>query len=480
MTNEETAQYTRAKALRLMMYFAAYPVRKCIDVFKKFFGAKEVDSTIYYYNWKEYMTSVFCCRTRMVSTWYDGGVWDDTIDMSFGDIIGSVRIAQPSEEEKVYETFLRIRERDKNMARYFVKWVSILCIRHHDRHYGSEIENTGAAPSFREPLIYVHIPKATVILNENDLLKHDIYDMFFSVSCTYGLLGDKRTSLYHNQTSIRGARTTFTAEEVSYQYVHSHRPDMSCDYPLSFENQCTGGNGTPLNQLVVSIKGYMRNRNVHELSKALTELFCINLKTYVGVESNAGGAYKHIDRLGTSSVNPVYRQYVKEQYTISSNFLDKMLEVNGKYHFVKFVASKTQITYGMTFTDIAFALSDLVYVTQKELSNVNPDWYVKAALAVDGNIVHIANNGYSIPSRMLESRASIVLNGKVYRFKEHEATTDRPRMRVLKQAYLETFFIQFISHVNKKLQKNETKQNQMHLSSTSDGESEVYVRTSTT
>lgn len=453
MTIEEATSYTRAKALRLMMYFAAYPVRKCIDVFRKFFGAKEVDSTIFYSNWKEYMLSVFCRRTRTVSSWYDGGTYDDTIDMSFNNILDSVRITTPSEQEKVYETFLRIREKDKEMARYFVKWISILCVRHDEGHYTSEIENTGAAPSFREPLIYVHIPKATVTLNENDLLKHDIYDMFFAVSCTYGLLGDKRTALRHNQTSISGARTTFTAEEVSYQYVHSHRPDMYTDYPLSFEPQCTGGNGTPLNQLVVSIKGYMRDRNVHELSKALTELFCINLNTYVGVESNAGGAYKHIDRLGTSSVNPVYRQYVRESQTISPNFLDKMLEMNNKYHFVKFVASKTQITYGMAFTDIAFALSDLVYVTQKELSNVNPDWYVKAALAVDGKIVHIANAGYSIPRHMFESHASITINSKVYRFKEHEATTDRPRMRVLKQGYLETFFIQFISHVNKKLQE---------------------------
>lgn len=453
MTIEEATSHTREKGLRLMMYFAAYPVRKCVDVFRKFFGAKEVDSTIFYSNWEEYMLSVFCRRTRTVSIWYDGGTYDDTIDMSFNEIIGSVQITTPSEQEKVYETFLRIREKNKDMARYFVKWVSILCIRHDDRYYNSEIERTGAAPSFREPLIYVHIPKATVTLNENDLLKHDIYDMFFSVSCTYGILGDKRTSLCHNQTSIRGARTTFTAEEVSYQYVHSHRPDMHIDHPLTFESQCTGDNSTPLNQLVTSIKGYMRDRNVHELSKSLAELFCINLKTYVGVESNAGGAYKHIDRLETSSVNPVYRQYVRKSNIISPEFLDKMLKMNNKYHFIKFVASKTQITYGMTFTDIAFALSDLVYVTQKELNKVDSDWYIKAALAVDGKIVHIANSRYSIPSHMFESQAAIVINGKEYRFKEHEATTNRPRMRVLKQTYFESFFIHFISHVNKKLQE---------------------------
>lgn len=453
MTNEEMESYTRAKALRLMMYFAAYPVRKCVDVFKKFFGAREVDSTIFYSNWKEYMLYVFCRNTRILSSWFDGSAYDDTVDMAFSDILNSVRITAPSDQEKVYETFLRIREKDKNMARYFVKWVSILCVRHDSDHYSSEIERTGSTPSFREPLIYVHIPKATVTLNENDLLKHDIYDMFFSVSCTYGILGDKRTSLHHNQTSIRGARSTFTAEEVSYLYVHSHRPDMNSEHPLAFDTQCTGGSSTPLNQLVYSIKAYMRDSNVHELSKALTELFCINLKTYVGVESNAGGAYKHIERLGASSLNPVYRQYIKETYSADQRFLDKMLEMNSKYHFVKFVASKTRITYGMAFTDIAFALSDLAYVTQKELKAVNSNWYMKAALATDGRIVHISNDGSSIPSYMLESRAAIVINGKEYRFKEHEATTDRPRMRVLKQPYFESLFIQFISYVNKKLQE---------------------------
>lgn len=458
MTVEEATSYTRAKALRLMMYFAAYPVRKCVDVFRKFFGAEEVDSTIFYPNWREYMLYVFCRRTCTVFAWYNSA-YDESIGMTFNDILCATPITAPSDQEKIYETFLRIREKNKAMARYFVKWVSILCVRHDSESYASEIERTGAAPLFREPLIYVHIPKATVTLNENDLLKHDIYDMFFSVSCTYGILGDKQTALYHNQTSIRGARTTYTAEEVSYQYVHSHRPDMFTESPLAFETQCTGNNDTPLNQLVLSIRRYMQNRDVHELPKALIELFCIDLKTYVGVESNAGGAYKHIDRLGTSSVNPVYRSSVREEHNIDSDFLALMLDMNNKYHFVKFVASKTHVTYGMALTDIAFALSDLVYVTQKETGRVIPDWYTKAALSADGIIVYINNSEYSIPSYMFESRAAIVLNGKEYRFKEHEATTDRPRMRVLRQGYFESFFIQFLSYINKKLQENETKQN---------------------
>ena len=465
--------------VRFMIYLANKPVLEILETFYKFFGKENVDCSIFYPNYKEYINELFRYGTLSRVSKVDV-CSNETVRILLQR--NNVMYANGME---VCAAFYKLWRVNKTDAMLLLKYIVLTCDKQAINGYICEIEENTSLNDplyFHEPLIYVYFKKATVVLNENDRVRHDIFDYFFCVPCLYGFIAYAPFSYRHNQTSIAGARTTFTVSEWMYNYVHSHRPSFSANYPMRFKAHCTGNAQTPLNKLVSSIYSAMVQTDAHSLPKQYADLFCINLRTYLTVESNAGGQYRKIEELASMSEQPVYHpKYINNgigsmsQDRFDSGILayeeirteggycrttkeliQKMLKKNAMYKILKFQGVKNKIVYGMSYNDVAFAISDLI--TLVGISKYNSTWFIGAAINNRSEVVKLQNN-VRLPNISSYSNQYILFRGKKFGLKIINST-EESGICVLKPEIFEYLYKRILEYVNQHLDERCKQQQQ--------------------
>lgn len=82
-------------------------------------------------------------------------------------------------------------------------------------------------------------------------------------------------------------KTTFTKNELSHRYIHSHAPRLNLSSNNQFYSMCLGIG--PIKQTLRSLQ--------HKYDENLWELLCVELKQYLQTESLLGGPYIRLDSL---------------------------------------------------------------------------------------------------------------------------------------------------------------------------------------
>ena len=137
--------------------------------------------------------------------------------------------------------------------------------------------------------ILVWWPRVT-ITNENNR-SVTIQDLYAKIEIT----AEGRIP-YHNR-GFQLNRTTFTEEQFSCGYLHSHIPRFT-GIP-HFDNPCLGSG--PINNTILDLKnGY---------EETLWMLFCQELSLYVTVESLRGGPYFRMETIGSRHLLLNYGEY---------------------------------------------------------------------------------------------------------------------------------------------------------------------------
>lgn len=129
--------------------------------------------------------------------------------------------------------------------------------------------------------VIIHFPEITVT-SEDGKQSHTIYDVYVGVTFP--------------SVSIELGRATYTTDEVSVGYVHSHVPrgGFTC-----MERFCTGGSSTPINVIRNNI---LYNR--YSDFSLLIQSFIITTERTLKVESASGGPYIYMSTIG-GNTNPV-------------------------------------------------------------------------------------------------------------------------------------------------------------------------------
>lgn len=129
--------------------------------------------------------------------------------------------------------------------------------------------------------VIIYLPEITVT-SEDGKQSHTIYDVYVSITFPSML--------------IELGRTTYTMDEVSVGYIHSHVPRGNF---MFMERFCTGSSSTPINVIINKI---LYNR--YSDFSLLIQSFIITTERMLKVESASGGPYIYMNTIG-SSINPV-------------------------------------------------------------------------------------------------------------------------------------------------------------------------------
>lgn len=132
---------------------------------------------------------------------------------------------------------------------------------------------------FTDLSIYVHWPEVTVSNERNQSVV--ITDLYAKIPIY------SNGKLFDNFTL---SRATYTYEQFSSGYMHSHIAGISND-PSIFMRPCLGSG--PLNNTQNSLR--------NNINADLWDLFCVELDRYVHVESIAGIPYRYLSSIGVDS-----------------------------------------------------------------------------------------------------------------------------------------------------------------------------------
>lgn len=136
---------------------------------------------------------------------------------------------------------------------------------------------------FENLAIYVHWDSVTVTNERNQsVVVTDLY---------------AKVPIYPDATLIGRfslTRATYSYEQYSSNYMHSHVNGINNSDPSSFMRPCLGSG--PLNSTQNSLS-YSGNSD-------LWDLFCVELDRYVHIESIAGIPYRYLSDIGTNQLSP--------------------------------------------------------------------------------------------------------------------------------------------------------------------------------
>lgn len=183
---------------------------------------------------------------------------------------------------------------DEDIANFMSNYPSVVTVTIAERENCYDIQASTlreikrAYSSLTLPIL-VWWPRVT-ITNENDR-SVVIHDLYAKIEVT----AEGRIP-YHNR-GFQLNRTTFTEEQFSCGYLHSHIPHFS-GVP-HFDNPCLGSG--PINNTILDLKnGY---------EDTLWLLFCQEMSLYVTVESLRGGPYFRMETIGSRTVLSEYSGY---------------------------------------------------------------------------------------------------------------------------------------------------------------------------
>lgn len=143
---------------------------------------------------------------------------------------------------------------------------------------GKKLTGTMLDTIEREGLLYITIHYPELTLTNDRGATHTIYDTYLSIRFPLMI--------------IQMGRTTYTSQEVSVGYRHSHIYTRAFGEMTTF---CTGGTDNPVNKIIT-----MMRQEGHDFS-LLVQSFIIECERMIRIESNAGGPYISFDVIGKSS-----------------------------------------------------------------------------------------------------------------------------------------------------------------------------------
>ena len=190
-------------------------------------------------------------------------------------------------------------------------------------------------------------------------------------------------------------RSTYTAEQYTSDYMHSHIPGIPKSNHSEFLRPCLGTG--PIRRTIDTLKV--------ENDDASWMLFCQELSLYVTVESLSGIPYRHLESIGACS-HSVELNYSSCMSAINFQFIPNSEEENKRYfkEFTKFYLQNNHLKIG--FRNGAYVLDMPMYDYALDVSNA----FIKCFNTYWANTVPI--------SRLFSNRVlvkAISCNNKWYR-----------------------------------------------------------------
>lgn len=207
--------------------------------------------------------------------------------------------------------------------------------------------------------IIVYFPKIRVT-NENNRYT-DIYKLFVKIKLVDGKLFN----------SFELKRAEYTEEQYISHYCHSHVPTINNFQDFAnWKIPCLGSG--PIRSTIASL--------IHEGTKELWQLFCIELKKYVITESLQGGPYIRLETI--SSSNNLTR-YPPLRYTFTLDCCQFPID-----KFLKYIIEQRPFNFNYSnFYNIALSEKNIIIL----LSNLFIKWYNEGNLDISVKDLYIKN-----------------------------------------------------------------------------------------
>ena len=161
--------------------------------------------------------------------------------------------------------------------------------------------------------ILLHFPKRTITNEAGHSI--DIFDLFVRIPiCDDGSF----------TTRFRYLRTSYTMAQIDRGYLHSHCPGFgytSMDI-LHWEDVCTGSG--PINDTMARMNSQGPN-----MDPIVAGLFFWELDKIIGIESEVGGPYQHLDNVGKQeSYVPNYSNIGRVSDPLPKDFIESYLSTD--------------------------------------------------------------------------------------------------------------------------------------------------------
>jgi len=155
-------------------------------------------------------------------------------------------------------------------------------------------------------------------------------------------------------------RTTFSNEQWTSGYLHSHIPRLYNHEVPRFTDPCLGRG--PINNTIMDLK--------NEYEEAVWMLFCQELALYVTVESLAGGPYIRMEEIGASKKLENFKGFTevdsissfKRAFSSSGLIFDKMIKEFTLWYLqhghLKFNYSEERFRCGLPYYDFMIDISN--------------------------------------------------------------------------------------------------------------------------
>ena len=227
--------------------------------------------------------------------------------------------------------------------------------------------------------IYVHWPSVIVTNEHNQSVV--VNDLFAKVPVyTNGVLREK----------FRLSRATYSYEQYSSGYLHSHVPGINQD-PSIFMKPCLGSG-----PLIRTQETLMSNTN--EEYEDLWDLFCVELDRYVHVESVAGVPYRYLSKIGTSNLNQIFYDGYRNVSYLKINTDASLRKLFNR--FFKYVLTRKKMRFGFSggvFTS-AYSKTDWILKLSKEFIKYTA--MLKAANMFDTNLNELIRDSIIIEAKV--------------------------------------------------------------------------------
>ena len=161
--------------------------------------------------------------------------------------------------------------------------------------------------------ILLHFPKRTITNEAGHSI--DIFDLFVRIP-----ISDDGSFC----TKFRYLRTSYTMAQLESGYLHSHCPGFGYTSTgiLNWEEVCTGSG--PINDTMARMESQGQN-----MDPIVAGLFFWELDKIIGIESEVGGPYQHLDNVGKQeSYVPNYSDIARVANPLPKEFIESYLSTD--------------------------------------------------------------------------------------------------------------------------------------------------------
>lgn len=220
--------------------------------------------------------------------------------------------------------------------------------------YDNFILNSGAV-DFYDIKMFIWFPEVTVV-NDNDK-SEVIYDVYIKLPVS-------REGTITGQFKL--CRSTFTARQYRSGYMFSHTPSISNSHIPEFKECCLGSG--PLRETISNL--------MCSFDAEFWLLFCIELESYLRVESLRGGPYIKLETIGASQNSKkiekefsqnvqvtipakiINRNVANSQNTIIYNLINDFIEYIIQNKVIKFSYINGAYTIAHSYVDVRTTISN--------------------------------------------------------------------------------------------------------------------------